>query len=77
MRSAKQLGDLTDRQFKRLGYGCPTELDNVARTLAARNDYRADGPSFRSLPTEQKIATIKVEFAALGFCKLRHCQQTD
>lgn len=77
VRSAKQRGDLTDRQVERLGYGCPAELDNVARTLAARDDYRAHEADFRSLPTEQKIATIKADFAALAYCKLRPCQQTD
>lgn len=71
--AAKRRADLGDRQIKRLGYGCPEQLDDVARKLAFREDYRADEPDFVTLSHEQKIARIKEEFAGHGFCELRGC----
>jgi hypothetical protein len=75
--AAKRRRDLNDQQIERLGYACPSELDDAATKLAARPDFWADEPGFGMLSTEQKVAKIKQELASSGTCKLRDCHLTD
>lgn len=70
-------GNPSDKQIKRLGFDCPSELDSVARTLVVRTDWNHDDPLYQRLSRERRIAYIKQSFAEDAWCEFRDCRITD